>query len=40
MPIYDARCGYGDWWWGLDWLRDELIAGGMLREMEVTATMP
>jgi hypothetical protein len=24
----------------LDWIRDGLLAGGMLREVEVTAAMP
>jgi hypothetical protein len=35
-----ARRGYVDWWQALDWVRDGLIAGGMLREMEVTGAMP
>ncbi len=38
--IASARRGYEDWWLALDWVRDGLIAGGMLREVEVTATMP
>jgi hypothetical protein len=38
--IAAARRGYVDWWASLDWVRDGLIAGGMLREMEVTAMMP
>ena len=38
--IAAARRGYEDWWRALDWLREGLLAGGMLREMEVTATMP
>lgn len=38
--IASARRGYEDWWHGLDWVRDGLLAGGMLREMEVTAAMP
>ena len=38
--ITSARRGYEDWWQALDWVRDGLIAGGMLREMEVTAAMP
>ena len=38
--IASARRGYEDWWQALDWLRDGLIAGGMLREVEVTAAMP
>lgn len=38
--IAAARRGYEDWWAALDWLRDGLIVGGMLREMEVTAMMP
>lgn len=35
-----ARRGYDDWWRALDWVRDGLITGGMLREVEVTAAMP
>ncbi len=38
--IAAARRGYEDWWRALDWLREGQLAGGMLREMEVTATMP
>jgi hypothetical protein len=38
--IASARRGYEDWWQALDWVRDGLVAGGMLREVEVTATMP
>lgn len=38
--IASARRGYEDWWQALDWVRDGLIAGGMLREVEVTAVMP
>ena len=32
--------GYDDWWQALDWVRDGLLAGGMLREVEVTGAMP
>jgi hypothetical protein len=38
--IEAARRRYEDWWHALDWVRDGLIAGGMLREMEVTAVLP
>ena len=38
--IASARRGYEDWWLALDWVRDGLVAGGMLREVEVTAAMP
>ena len=38
--IASARQGYDDWWQALDWVRDGLLAGGMLREVEVTSTMP
>jgi len=38
--IASARRGYEDWWQALDWARDGLVAGGMLREVEVTAAMP
>jgi hypothetical protein len=38
--IAAAPRGYEDWRIALVWLRDGLIVGGMLREMEVTAVMP
>jgi hypothetical protein len=38
--IASARRGYEDWWQALDWVRDGLVAGGMLREVKVTAAMP
>lgn len=38
--IVSARRGYEDWWLALDWVRDGLLAGGMLREIEVTAAVP
>ena len=38
--IESARRAYDDWWRALGWIRDGLIAGAMLREMEVTAAMP
>ena len=38
--ITSARRGYEHWWQALDWVRDGLLAGGMLREVEVTAAMP
>jgi hypothetical protein len=38
--IASARRGYEDWWEALDWVRDGLVAGGMLRVTEVTAAMP
>ncbi len=34
-----ARRGYDHWWLALDWVRDGLLAGGMLREVEVTSVM-
>jgi hypothetical protein len=40
QQIEAARRGYDDWWQALGWVRDGLIAGGMLREVEVTAAMP
>ena len=40
QQIEAARRGYDEWWQALDWVRDGLIAGGMLREVEVTAAMP
>lgn len=38
--IAAARRGYEDWWQALDWVRDGLIAGRMLREVELTKAMP
>ena len=38
--IAAARRGYEDWWLALDWVRDGLMAAGLLREMDVTAVMP
>ena len=38
--IASARRGYEDWWQALDWVRDGLVAGRMLRDVDVTTTMP
>jgi hypothetical protein len=38
--ITSARRGYQDWWQALDWVRDGLVVGGMLRELEITMVMP
>ena len=38
--IDGARQGYENWWQALGWVRDGLIAGGILREVEVTGAMP
>jgi thiazole synthase ThiGH ThiG subunit len=38
--IASARRGYEDWWQALDWVRDGLVAGRMLREMAMMAVMP
>jgi len=35
-----ARRAYDDWWQALGWIRDGLIMGGMLRDVEVTSAMP
>ena len=40
QQIDAARRGYDDWCHALGWVRDGLIEGGMLREVEVTAAMP
>ena len=40
QQIEAARRGYEEWWHALDWLRDGLMAGGMLRELELTPAMP
>ena len=38
--IEAARRAYDDWWQALGWVRDGLIAGGMLREMQMKEAMP
>ena len=38
--IASARRGYEEWWQALDWVRDGLVVGRMLREVEITAAMP
>jgi hypothetical protein len=38
--IASARQCYKDWWKALDWVRDGLVQGRMLREVEVTSAMP
>ena len=38
--IEAARRGYNDWWQALSWVRDGLVAGGMLREIEVLSVTP
>lgn len=38
--IASARRGYDEWWHALDWVRDGLIAGGTVREVEVSSAMP
>ena len=38
--IASARRGYEDWWQALDWVRDVLVAGRMLREVEMVGAMP
>ena len=40
QQIEAARRGYDDWWQALGWIRNGLIAGGMLREVEVKEAMP
>ncbi|WP_240784246.1 hypothetical protein [Tabrizicola caldifontis] len=40
QQIVAARRDYDDWWQALGWVREGLIAGGMLRELDVTAAMP
>jgi hypothetical protein len=38
--IASARRGYEEWWDALDWVRDGLVASGLLREVEVLAALP
>ncbi|AUH32353.1 hypothetical protein [Paracoccus tegillarcae] len=40
QQIEAARRSYDDWWQALSWVREGLIAGGMLRDVEVTTAMP
>lgn len=40
QQIASARQAYGAWWQALDWVRDGLGSGGMLREVEVTSVIP
>lgn len=40
QQIEAARQGYEEWCQALGWVRNGLIAGGMLRELEVMAVMP
>lgn len=37
--IAAAHRHYDNWWLALDWVRDGLLAGGMLRSIEVTDAM-
>ncbi|MFN3311936.1 MAG: hypothetical protein ACK46Q_00500 [Hyphomonas sp.] len=38
--IASAQRGYEEWWRALGWVREGLIAGRMLREMDVTEAIP
>ena len=38
--IASAWRGYDDWWQALDWVRDGLLAGGMLREVDLDKSIP
>jgi len=38
--IASVRRGYDDWWQALGWVRDGLINGCMLREVEIKLVMP
>ena len=38
--IDSARQSYEDWWQALDWVRDGLMAAELLREVELSTTMP
>ncbi|MBU9700014.1 hypothetical protein GU927_019405 [Rhodobacteraceae bacterium HSP-20] len=40
QQIEAARRAYDDWWRALDWVRDGLRSGAMLRDLEVMPTMP
>jgi hypothetical protein len=38
--IEAARRAYGEWWLALEWVREGLLACGMLREVKVEVVMP
>ena len=38
--IEAARRGYEDWWLALRWMRDGLVAASMLRDVEISDSMP
>ena len=38
--IKGARRGYEDWWQALFWIRDGLVASGMLGNIEITEALP
>ncbi|NTT87982.1 hypothetical protein [Tabrizicola fusiformis] len=38
--IQAARQAYDDWWQALGWVREGLLAGGIMREVELTGAMP
>jgi hypothetical protein len=40
QQIEAARRAYDDWWRALDWVREGLRTGAMLRDLEVMPTMP
>jgi hypothetical protein len=40
QQIEAARRAYDDWWFALGWVRDGLLIGAMLRDIEVTDVMP
>jgi hypothetical protein len=40
QQIEAARRAYDDWWRALEWVRDGLRTGAMLRDLEVMLTMP
>jgi hypothetical protein len=40
LQIEAARRAYGDWWKAMAWVKDGLIAGSMLREIELSHKLP
>jgi thiazole synthase ThiGH ThiG subunit len=40
QQIEAARRAYDDWWFALGWVRDGLLIGAMLRDIEVKDVMP
>ena len=40
LAVLKGEFEYEDWWQALDWVRDGLVTGAMLRDVEMTTAMP